>query len=63
MFKHIYVFIVWYFMLYNIIPDFASLKPHRHIASICISMGDMYMLNLSGNMTMYVAVFNVISFK
>ena len=50
-------------MLDNIIPDFVSLKPHSHITSIDISMGNIYMIDLSGNMIMNVAVLNVIGFK
>ena len=63
MFKHVYVVIVWYFMLYNKIQDFASLKSHRHIASVCISMGNMYIIDLSGDLIMDVAVLNVIGLK
>ena len=50
-------------MLYNKIPDFASLKTHRHVASVCISMGNMYIIDLPGVMIMDVAVLSVIGFK
>ena len=50
-------------MLYNKIPDFASLKPHRHIASVCISMGNMYIIDLPSVMIMDIAVLSVIGFK
>ena len=50
-------------MLYNKVPDFASLKPHRHIASVCISMCNMYIIDLSGDMLMDVAVRSAIGVK
>ena len=48
-------------MLDNKIPDFALMK--RHIASVCISIGNMFIIDLSGDMIMNVAVLNVVGFK
>ena len=50
-------------MLYNKILDYASLKPHRLFTSVCISIGNMYLIDLPGVVIMDVAVLSVKGFK
>ena len=61
--RYIYTAIIRYLISNNGIPNFSSLKPHGHITSICTSIGNMYVINLSGSVIMNVAVLSFIIFK
>ena len=56
---------LWYFMLNNIIPDYSMYTPlnRSHIASISISITNMYTIDLSGFIIRNVEILNVIVFN